>query len=175
MARRESSKQNGSQSGDQSGEQRSANNSASEALNQVESALKNMQGAAGGSSANGGGQQGERSAQEASRDLRQALQKIEKGRRDGMSNSFDDLARRAQSLVDEQKRGEDELHEALTRAQAPGANGERRFGGLDWERAEALAESKRNLQAELQSLERDMRASSQQPSRAGAEGVESRG
>jgi hypothetical protein len=160
MARRESGRQNGSQSGEQSGQERSASNSASEALDQVESALQNMQGAAGGSSSSGG-QQGERSAQEASRKLRQALQKIEKARRDGMSTSFDDLAQRAQALVDEQRRGENELHEALTRPQAPGANGERRFSGLDWERAEALAESKRNLQAELQALERDMRTSSQ--------------
>jgi hypothetical protein len=166
MAKRES--QNGQQqSGEQSGQQRSASNSASEALNQVENALENMQGASQGSSSSGNGQSGQQgSAQEASRNLRQALQQIEKARRDGMSSSFEDLAQRAQAMVDEQRRTEDELHQALTNgaqnpAQGPGPNGERRFAGLDWERAEQLAEAKRGLQQEVQALERDMRASAQ--------------
>jgi hypothetical protein len=171
MAKRES--QNGQQqSGEQSGQQRSASNSASEALNQVEDALENMQGASQGSSSSGNGQSGQRSAQEASRNLRQALQQIEKARRDGMSNSFEDLAQRAQAMVDEQRRTEDELHEALTNSKAPGASGERRFAGLDWERAEQLAEAKRGLQQEVQALERDMRGSAQRHREDAPKGAE---
>src|SRR5262249_50759953 len=124
-------------------------------------------------SPSGGGQSGgkpstARSAQLASRDLQQALQKLEQGRREGMAGSFDDLARRAQQMLEQQKHGENELLSAFSGSNAQGSQpgsavgGAGRRGGLSWERAEALAEQKRSLQAQLDELQRDMQASAQQ-------------
>src|SRR5690606_35869918 len=131
---------------------RSGDSPARQALNQVEEALENMQGAASG-------ERSARSAEQASRSLRQALEQIEQGRREGMAGEFESLAQRAQQLIEEQQRRKSELHSALRRC---GTNpGARRFGPLDWEQAEAFAQRKRELQSQVQALERDMRSSAQ--------------
>ncbi|MEP7246422.1 MAG: hypothetical protein ABI885_22460, partial [Gammaproteobacteria bacterium] len=159
---------------------------AAEALNQIERALQNMNGAPGNAQterskpSDGSGREGAdarakaRSAQQASRDLRQALEKIEQGRRAGMAGTFDDLAERARRLAEDQRRGEEEMLSAYSRPNAsdgspgsqgpgqPGAKGIERPRGLSWERAEALAEQKRSLQNQLESLVRDMEGSAQQ-------------
>jgi len=168
LSQQRNAQQQGSQGQGQGQGQQSAN-AANEALNQIERALENMEGASGGSqSGNGssGGQQSSggnnRSAEQASRDLRAALEKMEQGRRDGVAGSFDDLARRAQALLDQQRRTEEELRTAYRRPDGPGSGTPaERQRGLSWERAEALAEQKRALQSELDSLQRDMQASAQ--------------
>jgi hypothetical protein len=155
-------------------QQQAARNAANNALNEIQQALKNMQGEAEGSEGsrnkdNGkGSQSGNRTAQ-ASRDLKAALEKMEQGRRDGTAGSFDDLAERARRMLEEQRRGESEMLSAYSGPReagqsgnqngnsAAGPNGQRR--GLSWEQAEAMAERKRALQAELESLQRDMQAS----------------
>jgi hypothetical protein len=149
----------------QSSQQQSAQNAANNALNEVQQALKNMQGDSEGSQSKGA-QSNSRSAQ-ASRDLKAALEKMEQGRRDGTAGSFDDLAERARRMLEEQRRGESEMLSAYTRppeagqnGNSPaGPNGQNRQRGLSWEQAEAMAERKRALQAELESLQRDMQAS----------------
>jgi hypothetical protein len=160
--------------------QSSESSTAQQALNQIEQALRNMQNESGeqqngrsssggqsaGSQSSGGQSSGQRSAQLASRDLKQALQKLEQGRRDSMAGSFDDLANRARQMLDDQKRSENELLNAFSQGNQAGANqpGSGGLGrrGLTWERAEALAEQKRSLQNQLESLQRDMQASAQQ-------------
>ena len=150
--------------------QSASGDSAAEALAQVESALQNMEGAAGSAQGNAQPSSGARSAQAASRNLKQALEKIEQGRREGMAGAFDDLAERAKRLLEEQRRGESELLSAFSRPEGSasaepnpqGARGAARPRGLSWERAEALAEQKRGLQNELESLQRDMQSSAKQ-------------
>jgi hypothetical protein len=166
------------------GQPSSQQESARQALNQVEQALRNMQGGESGSqsgsdqsqnsgSPSSGGQSGgkpstARAAQLASRDLQQALDKLEQGRRQGMAGSFEDLARRAQQMLEQQRRGERELLNAFSGNNAQGGQpgsaigGPGRRGGLSWERAEALAEEKRSLQAQLDELQRDMQTYARQ-------------
>jgi len=163
------------QQGQGQGQSQSASaRSAQEALNQVERALENMGGSEGSQSSgqsgsqSSGGQSGVRSAQAASRDLKQALERLEQGRREGMAGEFDKLAERARQLAEQQKRSEEELLSAFSRTPSPGGDpsqsgpiGANRMRGLSWERAEALAEQKRALQSELEALRRDMQASAQ--------------
>jgi hypothetical protein len=135
--------------------QEAARSAANNALDQVKQALKNMD------SAND-----TRTAQ-ASKDLKSALEKMEQGRRDGMAGSFDELAQRARQMLEEQRRGESEMLSAYSRPADStqgvpnGTNNPNRPKGLSWERAEALAEQKRSLQNQLESLQRDMQASAQ--------------
>ena len=148
--------------------QQSAQTAANNALNEVKQAIENMQNAASGSQGSNGQQQsqsqsaGARSAQ-ASRDLKAALEKMEQGRRDGTASSFDDLSERARRMTEEQRKQESEVLSAYSRAAdndgPAGASGQGRPRGLSWERAEAMAEQKRALQQELESLQRDMQAS----------------
>ena len=145
-----------SSSGNSSSSQESARTAANNALNEVRRALQNMEGDKGDT----------RSAQ-ASKDLKSALEKMEQGRRDGMAGSFDDLAQRAHQMLEEQRRGENEMLSAYSRPADSGQgvpNGTtnpNRPKGLSWERAEALAEQKRSLQNQIETLQRDMQASAQ--------------
>ena len=151
------SQQGQSQNGQQSS---SGNATAQQALEQVQKAIENMQASASGSQQESSGA---KSAQQASRDLQRALEKIEQGQREGLAGNFRDLADRARSVLEEQRKGESELHQALSASNFSSGQGfnSRRLRGLDWERAEALAQQKRELQAQLQALERDMRTSAQ--------------
>ncbi len=130
------------------------------------SAQNQQNGQQGDQQSRNGQRQDTRSAQ-ASQSLKQALERMEQGRRDGMAGSFDDLAERARRMTEEQRQQESELLSAYTRpangAQGPGSGGVNgnRPNGLSWERAEAMAEKKRSLQSEVESLQRDMQASAQ--------------
>ncbi|MFO7275771.1 MAG: DUF4175 family protein [Pseudomonadota bacterium] len=151
------------QSGSRQGQQSSSSSSgdpAAEALSQVESALETMRSATAGAQ---GGQQSSlsRSAQEASERLRRAAEQMERGRREGLANQYNELAARAQRLLEQQRESESELQSALAQAGLSDSQGNRlsrsRLRALDWDRMQALAERKRALQNELQALERDMR------------------
>jgi hypothetical protein len=156
----------------QSGSQSATASSAQDALDQVQRALQNMQGASGDSQRQPGQQSAEqqaanaRAAQQASRNLREALERLEQGRREGMAGEFGDLAARAESLTEEQRRQQEELLNAYSQRDAagnsPSGAGPGRPRGLSWERAEALAGQKRSLQSELESLQRDMQGAAQQ-------------
>jgi len=146
----ESQSQNGQGQSQGSASQRAARQAATNALNEIQRAIKNME------SGQDGKDQQQRTAQ-ASRDLKQALEKMEQGRRDGASGSFDDLAQRAQRMVEEQRKQQDEMLSAYSRAGQQAGPGQNR--GLSWEQAEKMAEKKRALQQELESLQRDMQAS----------------
>jgi hypothetical protein len=149
----ESQSQNGQGQSQGSAAQRAARNAANNALNELQQAIRNME------ESQGGKDQQQRVAQ-ASRNLKEALEKMEQGRRDGASGSFDDLANRAQRMVEQQREQQEEMLSAYARGaqQAPGA-GDRSRPGLSWEQAEAMAEKKRSLQQQLESLQRDMQAS----------------
>jgi hypothetical protein len=185
LAQQNSNSPNSQQGQGQGQGQSSQSSTAQQALNQVEQALRNMQNESGeqqngqsssggqpsgsqssGGQPSGGQSSGTRSAQLASRDLKQALERLEQGRRDSMANSFDDLSNRARQMLEEQRKSESELLNAFSQGNQSGANppGSGGLGrrGLSWERAEALAEQKRSLQNQLESLQRDMQTSAQQ-------------
>jgi hypothetical protein len=149
------------------GSQSASASTAADALDQVQRALQNMQGTNGQPDQRGQQSREQqlanaRAAQQASRDLKQALERLERGRRDGMAGEFDDLAARAQQLTEEQRRQQEELLSAFSQRDGAGSPqsgaGPGRSRGLSWERAEELANRKRSLQSELESLQRDMQA-----------------
>ncbi|HET9446241.1 MAG TPA: hypothetical protein VFO35_08290, partial [Steroidobacteraceae bacterium] len=142
----------------------------SQALESVNQALKDMQAANSNESSNQQqqgqqgqqgqqsqqGQQGQsaRSAQEASRNLRRALQQIDRPEPSRFDETLEQFADRSQKMLDEQRRIESDLYEALSQPPAAGANGR---GGIDQRRAQELVRSKQQMAGDLTALERDMR------------------
>lgn len=154
------------QSGTGNDRDASGRGAASEALEQIENAIRNMNVASGAQPGEAGGAgSGTHPAQEAERSLRQALERIERERHEGLVGAFDELARRAQRLLDEQRRSETELLEALTGETRPEGSRVLREDRLSPQQARALAERKREMQRELRALERDMRAAVQRHGR----------
>jgi hypothetical protein len=143
--------------------QQSARLAANNALNEIKRALENMQQQQAQQSDKGqqsGDPQSAQRAAQASRNLRAALDKMEQGRREGMAGSFDDLAQRAEQMVQDQREQQQEMLSAFSSRNGGqnGANGQNRRGGLSWDQAEKMAEQKRSLAQQLESLQRDMQA-----------------
>ena len=135
----------------------------SQALESVNKALKDMQAAngterdqqqKGQSGQSGQSEQSAQSAQEASRNLRRALQQIDRPEPSRFDETLEQFADRSEEMLDEQRRIESDLYEALSQPPAPGANGR---GGIDQRRAQELVRSKQQMAGDLTALERDMR------------------
>jgi hypothetical protein len=139
----------------------------SQALESVNKALQDMQ-AASSNNSSGEPRQGEQSAQsqqsaqqspqqaaeQASRNLRRALQQIDRPEPSHFDERLEQFADRSQQMLEEQRRIESELYEALSQPPPPGQNGR---GGIDQKRAQELVRSKQQMASDLTNLERDMR------------------
>ncbi|HKU16522.1 MAG TPA: hypothetical protein VJQ52_19180 [Steroidobacteraceae bacterium] len=131
----------------------------SQALESVNKALKDMDSAAGDSgddqrqAQQSSQQSSQQSAQNASRNLRRALQQIDRPEQSNFSETLEQLADRSEGLLDEQRRIENDLYEALSRP--PSAASGR--GGIEQQRAQDLVRSKQQMAKDLTTLERDMR------------------
>lgn len=137
----------------------------SQALESVNKALQDMQSANGQSANNNSGgdprqaqqsgqQSAQQSAEQASRNLRRALQQIDRPEPSHFDEALEQFADRSQQMLEEQRRIESELYEALSQPPPVGANGR---GGIDQKRAQELVRSKQQMASDLTSLERDMR------------------
>ena len=148
----------------------------SQALESVNKALQDMQSANGQPADNnsGGGprqaqqsgqqsgqqssqqsaQQAQQAAEQASRNLRRALQQIDRPEPSHFDEALEQFADRSQQMLEEQRRIESELYEALSQPPPVGANGR---GGIDQKRAQELVRSKQQMASDLTNLERDMR------------------
>jgi hypothetical protein len=127
------------------------------ALESVNRALENMRSASGGTSgsASGSNQEQANAAQAAGRDLRQALQRIDQREPSRLDEELNRFADRAQQLADDQRRIEDDLHNALS--QDPRASRGGSHGTIDTKRAQQLVQSKQKMSGELTDLQSDMR------------------
>jgi hypothetical protein len=142
------SQQSGSQ---QSGSQQrdSQSQGAAQAAEQVAQALRDMQ------------QQNASAANRASEQLNRAREQLERGRQQAAGERFDDLARSARELGEKQRTSEEELRAALGGPRPPPsiANPRAQQGpGMGYEQAERLANTKREIQAGLEALQRQMQA-----------------
>jgi hypothetical protein len=136
----------------------------SQALESVNKALQDMQSASRNSNSNGEPRQGEQSgqgqessqqaAEQASRNLRRALQQIDRPEPSHFDETLEKFADRSQQMLEEQRRVESELYEALSQTPPAGQNGR---GGIDQKRAQELVRSKQQMASDLTNLERDMR------------------
>src|SRR5690606_12656843 len=99
--------------------------------------------------------QAQRAIEQARRQLQSALEQMTAERQAAAGEAFSDLAERARRLYEEQRQASLDLQQALREALddqiARGSN----RGGLDRERANALAERRYHLREELEALERD--------------------
>ncbi len=180
----QSGQQGGQQSGQQNGQQngqRSASSggsqsgsasasAAAEAARQLEQALAQMGGERPPTANNNRQQQpGAPRPDEASRSLNRAIERMQRGKQESLGEGFEGLAREAREILDEQRRTEQQLSDAVrgfrARQQQPNASPRERtasdlFGGLDINSAEQLAERKRDLQARLEALQSRMQSTS---------------
>ncbi|HXC57840.1 MAG TPA: hypothetical protein VN645_00905 [Steroidobacteraceae bacterium] len=148
--------QNGQQSGGQG--QSSAAQAAAEAARQVSEAMRQMQ------ARNNSQGSSKEAADRATEQLNRATEQLERGRRQATGDKFNDLARSARDLGEKQRQSEEELRAALT-PQAPASiakPGAQQRSGLSYDQAEKLAQAKRDIQAGLEDLQRQMRAARQQ-------------
>ncbi|HKS57312.1 MAG TPA: hypothetical protein VJS12_18595 [Steroidobacteraceae bacterium] len=128
----------------------------SQALESVNKALKDMQ-SANDNNSQGEPRQGEQAgqaAEQASRNLRRALQQIDRPEPSHFDETLEKFADRSQQMLEEQRRIESELYEALSQTPPPGQNGR---GGIDQKRAQELVRSKQQMASDLTNLEKDMR------------------
>jgi hypothetical protein len=124
--------------------------SAGSAAEQVAQALRDMQ-----------QQDNPGAANRASEQLNRAREQLERGRQQASGERFDDLARTARELGERQRSSEEELRAALGGPRPPAslANPRSQQGnGLGFEQGERLANTKREIQAELEDLQRQMQA-----------------
>ena len=135
----------------------------SQALESVNKALQDMQQSAN-SNSSGEPQQGQQSgqgqqsaqqaAEQASRNLRRALQQIDRPEPSHFDETLEQFADRSAQMLEEQRRIESELYEAISQTPPPGQNGR---SGIDPKRAQDLVRSKQQMASDLSNLERDMR------------------
>jgi hypothetical protein len=98
----------------------------------------------------------DRAAQAAGRNLRRAIDEMERNKRTALASDFKDLEERARGILDTQRRSEDALQAAASDSRELSRAGR---GAL--EQRSGLAETKRDLQSQLQSLESDISAAAQ--------------
>jgi hypothetical protein len=125
-----------------------------QALQSVKQALENMQ--AANNSAAGESSSSSQSAREAGKNLRQALRQIDKPEPSRLDEAINKFADRTDQMLDDQRRVENELHNALS----PGANSPLRSGsrsGINANNVKDLVEAKQRMAAELSTLQGDMR------------------
>lgn len=129
-------------------------NQVAQALESVNRALEDMQ------SANSGAQddpeRAQRSASNASRNLRQALRQIDRPETSTLDRTLDQFAARTQQLRSDQRKIENDLHDAIAEASRSSQRMSSR-GAIDQRRAQQLAQSKQQMADQLTALQRDMR------------------
>jgi hypothetical protein len=98
-----------------------------------------------------------RAAANASKNLRQALDQIDrKASGNGISDDIKQFADRTAEMAGQQEQVEKDLYDALAQARQ---SGERSRGGIEQRRAEKIAEEKRQMASDLSKLQQDMRNS----------------
>jgi hypothetical protein len=101
-------------------------------------------------------------ANRASEQLNRARDQLERGRQQAAGERFDDLAHSARELGEKQRSSEEELRAALGGPRPPPSIANPRATqqgpGLGYEQAERLANTKRDIQTGLETLQRQMQA-----------------
>lgn len=98
-----------------------------------------------------------RAAETASRNLKRALRQFDQPDAAGIDEALGQFAARAEQLLENQRKVESQLYEALSQSgQRPRSFGLR--GGLDQEQVHRLVRSKQQIANDLSDLQRDMRA-----------------
>ncbi|HEY6643171.1 hypothetical protein [Povalibacter sp.] len=143
------SRQSG-QSG-QAGQSGQSGSPAQSALDSMRSALDDMRAANVG---NDDEKQSASRSAEAARNLRRALEGMQQPRGKSLNEALEHLADRANRLVDEQRKVEADLYDAL--GDAMGSSQQR--GQLAPERVRKLVDSKQRMAADVSSIQQDMRA-----------------
>jgi hypothetical protein len=144
-----SSSQSGAQSGSQSGSQQGSSQqqgAAAEAARQVAQAVEQMR-------------QGDRQgAARASEQLNRAREQLERGRQQAERERFSNLANEAADIAARQRESERELRAAIGNRAPPGiANRDREpSSGMSYEQMDRMAGTKRELQNDLEELQRRM-------------------
>jgi hypothetical protein len=136
----------------------------SQALESVNKALQEMQNASASSGddprqaeqSGQSGQSAQQAADQASRNLRRALQQMDRREPSRFDETLEQFADRSQQMLEAQRRIEKELYEALSQPPPAGQNGR---GSIDQKRAQDLVRSKQQMATDLTDLERDMRNS----------------
>jgi hypothetical protein len=150
----------GQTSGQQSGQasnQSSPSSAAAQAAKQLDQALRDMQARNDDPS---------KGAARASEQLNRAREQLERGQQRDASERFENLARTARELSDKQRESEQALRDSVA---PPLPIGIARPGvtrnALDAEKAQLLAETKRDIRADLERLEQQMRDTQQNTKR----------
>lgn len=128
----------------------------------LESALRAMNDAEREMQEGGDPGESQRAAGEAARQLEGASDRAEEERREALQASLGDLTERAGDMHDAQSRMEDRLQEAMRDMLAGAGDDDQLDSGMTFEEEADLAERKRELQRELQSLEQDARRMAQE-------------
>src|SRR5262249_12880619 len=136
---RQDNRQSG-RSGEQQREQ------VAQALDAVNRALENMRSASNG----GNPQAGADAAHQAGRDLRQALQRIDQREPSRLDEELQRFAERANAMAGDQRRIEDELHEAL--AQDQRGSRPSPYGSIEQRQAQQLVQKKQQMAKDLTQL-----------------------
>jgi hypothetical protein len=149
----------------------------SEIARRMESAIRAMDEAAAGMQGRADPESLERAAREAQRQLRGVRDQVVEEQQQALQAALADMNQRAGELYDAQRRVERELDEAVVQALA---DSDRRSSGLSQTQESELAQAKRDLQTDLQSLDQDIQTTAQryrdvEPGAAGALNEAARG
>lgn len=141
---------------EQRGDERSRSEVA-RALDSVNKALEQMRSANAGAEQNA--DQSAQSAREAGRNLRQALQQMDRHEPSRLDEVLDQFADRTERMADEQRRIESDLYSALSEA-GEAASAQRMNGraAIDQRRAQQLVRAKQQMSTDLTALQSDMRS-----------------
>ncbi|HMN46149.1 MAG TPA: hypothetical protein PKE27_16340 [Povalibacter sp.] len=149
LQRSQQSQQEQSQNGEAGERSEQGSRSAMESMRQ---ALEDMQ--AANSTAGDDRESAGRSAAEAGRNLRRALERMQQPRGESLAEELNQLAERAEKLVNEQREVEADLYDALGDAMASS----QQRGQLAPERSRKLVESKQRMADAVGGIQQDMRA-----------------
>lgn len=142
----------------QSGQSSGNDNSSQNALQALDRALEQMRMAnSQSSSSTPSGEQQGNPAEQAGRTLREAIQRLDVPRAEGIGQALEQLSQRAGDLAREQRDIEDELNDSL-RAAAVNAGMRGRSGAIDPQRAQRLVERKQSMAEQLEQLQKDLRS-----------------
>ncbi len=129
----------------------------SELQRRMDSAIRAMNEASEAMANNASGEELQRAAEEAQRQLQGARQEMSQQQMADMETAFNNMAEQAQAMLREQQRMETRLQEAMAQALADRESGENpRSRGMSLREEYELADDKRAIASELQSLQQQM-------------------
>ncbi|HWK55537.1 MAG TPA: hypothetical protein VNR18_14260, partial [Hyphomicrobiales bacterium] len=129
----------------------------SELERRLESARRAMQQASEGLQGNLSPEEMQRAAEEAARQLEQARDQVAQDQLAGLQQTFDNLARSGQNMLQDQQRMEQQLQSAMEKAVAERESGEDpNSRGMSLQEEWDLADAKEALAAQLQSVQQQM-------------------